>query len=145
MDPALKLCFDEIKTVVEAATVELLIRPDWEANIRCSDLVNAQVNPAVIGEVVFLLRRRLGSRHAKTVYLTIALVESLVKNCGTRLHAAVNDEPFMNEMTKVARKFVRTSGPEAREVAEMCLFLASERGKWITGQAINIDGGTAWQ
>ena len=34
---------------------------------------------------------------------------------------------------------------DGNEVAEMCLFLASERGKWITGQAINIDGGTAWQ
>ena len=34
---------------------------------------------------------------------------------------------------------------DGNEVAEMCLFLASERGKWITGQAIDIDGGTAWQ
>ena len=34
---------------------------------------------------------------------------------------------------------------DGNEVAEMCLFLASVRGKWITGQAINIDGGTAWQ
>jgi len=34
---------------------------------------------------------------------------------------------------------------DGNEVAELCLFLVSERGKWITGQAINIDGGTAWQ
>jgi len=34
---------------------------------------------------------------------------------------------------------------DGNEVAELCLFLASERGKWITGQAINIDGGTVWQ
>lgn len=30
------------------------------------------------------------------------------------------------------------------EIAEMVLFLASDRGKWITGQAINVDGGAVW-
>jgi 3-oxoacyl-[acyl-carrier protein] reductase len=31
-----------------------------------------------------------------------------------------------------------------QECAEFVLFLVSERGKWITGQAINVDGGTVW-
>jgi 3-oxoacyl-[acyl-carrier protein] reductase/meso-butanediol dehydrogenase/(S,S)-butanediol dehydrogenase/diacetyl reductase len=30
------------------------------------------------------------------------------------------------------------------EIAEMTLFLVSQRGAWITGQAINVDGGTVW-
>ena len=30
------------------------------------------------------------------------------------------------------------------ECAEMVLFLVTDRGKWITGQAINVDGGTVW-
>jgi 3-oxoacyl-[acyl-carrier protein] reductase len=33
---------------------------------------------------------------------------------------------------------------DGSECAEMVLFLVSDRGKWITGQAINVDGGTAW-
>ena len=33
---------------------------------------------------------------------------------------------------------------DGSECAEMVLFLVTERGKWITGQAINVDGGTAW-
>lgn len=33
---------------------------------------------------------------------------------------------------------------DGSECAEMVLFLVSERGKWITGQAINVDGGTVW-
>ena len=33
---------------------------------------------------------------------------------------------------------------DGSECAEMTLFLVSERGKWITGQAINVDGGTVW-
>ncbi|MCK9518880.1 MAG: SDR family oxidoreductase [Dehalococcoidia bacterium] len=33
---------------------------------------------------------------------------------------------------------------DGTECAEMAVFLASDRGKWITGQAINVDGGTVW-
>lgn len=33
---------------------------------------------------------------------------------------------------------------DGSECAEMVLFLVSDRGKWITGQAINVDGGTVW-
>lgn len=45
--------------------------------------------------------------------------------------------------------FVKTMIPlgypgDGSECAEAVLFLVSERGKWITGQAINVDGGTVW-
>jgi 3-oxoacyl-[acyl-carrier protein] reductase/meso-butanediol dehydrogenase/(S,S)-butanediol dehydrogenase/diacetyl reductase len=33
---------------------------------------------------------------------------------------------------------------DGTECAEMVLFLVTDRGKWITGQAINVDGGTVW-
>ena len=33
---------------------------------------------------------------------------------------------------------------DGSECAEMALFLASGRGDWITGQAINVDGGYVW-
>ena len=33
---------------------------------------------------------------------------------------------------------------DGSECAEAVLFLVSDRGRWITGQAINVDGGTAW-
>ncbi|MGH7933977.1 MAG: SDR family NAD(P)-dependent oxidoreductase [Candidatus Binataceae bacterium] len=33
---------------------------------------------------------------------------------------------------------------DGSECAEIVLFLVSERGKWITGQAINVDGGSVW-
>jgi len=33
---------------------------------------------------------------------------------------------------------------DGTECAEMILFLVSDRGKWITGQAINVDGGSVW-
>ncbi|HEY2664648.1 MAG TPA: SDR family NAD(P)-dependent oxidoreductase [Candidatus Binataceae bacterium] len=45
------------------------------------------------------------------------------------------------------KNFVQTMIPlgypgDGSECAEMVLFLATDRGKWITGQAINVDGGT---
>ncbi len=47
------------------------------------------------------------------------------------------------------QNFVKTMIPlgypgDGNECAEFVLFLVSERGKWITGQAINVDGGTVW-
>ena len=33
---------------------------------------------------------------------------------------------------------------DGSECAEMALFLVSERGAWLTGQAINVDGGHVW-
>ncbi len=33
---------------------------------------------------------------------------------------------------------------DGTEQAEMVLFLVSERGKWITGQCLAVDGGTTW-
>lgn len=30
------------------------------------------------------------------------------------------------------------------EIAYFCTFLCSDMGAWITGQAINVDGGTTW-
>jgi 3-oxoacyl-[acyl-carrier protein] reductase/meso-butanediol dehydrogenase/(S,S)-butanediol dehydrogenase/diacetyl reductase len=47
------------------------------------------------------------------------------------------------------RNFVKIMIPlgypgDGSECAEFVLFLVSERGKWITGQAINVDGGSAW-
>jgi NAD(P)-dependent dehydrogenase (short-subunit alcohol dehydrogenase family) len=33
---------------------------------------------------------------------------------------------------------------DGSECAEMVLFLVTDHGKWITGQALNVDGGTVW-
>ena len=47
------------------------------------------------------------------------------------------------------KNFVKTMIPlgypgDGSECAEMVLFLVTDHGKWITGQAINVDGGTVW-
>ena len=47
------------------------------------------------------------------------------------------------------KSFVKTMIPlgypgDGTECAEIVLFLVTDHGKWITGQAINVDGGTVW-
>jgi 3-oxoacyl-[acyl-carrier protein] reductase len=47
------------------------------------------------------------------------------------------------------KNFVKTMIPlgypgDGSECAEIVLFLVTDHGKWITGQAINVDGGTVW-
>lgn len=36
--------FGDIKKAVDKATTDLIIRPDWEANLEVCDLVNATLN-----------------------------------------------------------------------------------------------------
>jgi 3-oxoacyl-[acyl-carrier protein] reductase/meso-butanediol dehydrogenase/(S,S)-butanediol dehydrogenase/diacetyl reductase len=47
------------------------------------------------------------------------------------------------------KSFVKSMIPlgypgDGSECAEIVLFLVTDHGKWITGQAINVDGGTVW-
>tara|TARA_B110000090_G_scaffold174224_1_gene195677 strand:- start:296 stop:472 length:177 start_codon:yes stop_codon:yes gene_type:complete len=36
--------FEDIQKAVERGTNDMLIRPDWEANLQCCDLVNATLD-----------------------------------------------------------------------------------------------------
>ena len=36
--------FQDIKRAIDKATTDLIIRPDWEANLEVCDLVNATLN-----------------------------------------------------------------------------------------------------
>ena len=56
-----------------------------------------------------------------TVYLALSLVESLVKNCGDRVYAAVNEVGFMRSMGKCVRRYheLAVKGNEYRKVADL--------------------------
>ena len=61
--------------------------------------------------------------------LTLSLIEALVKNGGRKLHAAVNDEKFMQEMGNVARRYTQRPGKENNEVAELALEIIQAWGE----------------
>ena len=54
-------------------------------------------------EVVYLVRKRLSSKNFRVVFLAATLAETLVQNCGRRLHQALASERFMAEMADVVR------------------------------------------
>ena len=98
--------------------------------------MNATLNERVLYEVTFLLRRKLGSIATPLnpvsptqVMLTLSLIEALVKNGGRKLHAAVNDEKFMQEMGNVARRYTQRPGKENNEVAELALEIIQAWGE----------------
>ena len=70
---------------------------------------------------MFLVRRKLSSNKPKTVFLTISLVEALVKNGVERVYSAIGTDAFMKEIAKVARKYNGRSGAENMEVSELVL------------------------
>ncbi|MGH7986925.1 MAG: SDR family NAD(P)-dependent oxidoreductase [Candidatus Binataceae bacterium] len=46
---------------------------------------------------------------------------------------------------ELVKTFIPLGYPgDGGECAEIVLFLVTDRGKWITGQAINVDGGSVW-
>ncbi len=104
--------------------------------LSCCDQVNNCLDDNIIEEVVFLLRRKLGCIatvinpvSSKQVHLTLTLVEALVKNCGARLHRAVNDLTFMTEMKKVAKRYFQKSGQQNVAVAELSLDIIQAWGE----------------
>jgi hypothetical protein len=85
---------------------------------------------------MFLLRRKLGSINTPLnpvsptqVMLTLNLVEALVKNGGRKLHQAVNDATFMQEMGNVARRYVNKPGKESNDLAELALDIIQAWGE----------------
>lgn len=73
---------------------------------------------------------------------------------GIRVNAVlpgVIDTSRMDDFSKsegwsdIVKSFVPlgTAG-DGSEIAHMCVFLCSDKGKWITGQDIAVDGGSSW-
>ena len=90
-----KKLFNDIKDRIDRSTNDILYNPDVGANLECVDLVSSVSSEEVIDEVLLLLRRKLTARQVKLVFLTLSLIETLVKNCGQNFHTCINKEPFI--------------------------------------------------
>ena len=97
--------------------------------MNCVDLMLTNRSQNVINEVFFLFRKKFGHRSPKVVYHTLVLIEAIVKNCGASIHAAVNNDAFMREMGKLAKKYVGKVGVESKEVADQCLDMIQAWGE----------------
>eukprot|EP01031_Cornospumella_fuschlensis_P024842 gene24842-30018_t len=114
---------DEVANAIETATNDMLIRPDWNANMAIVDLLAPIARRDILAEVVFLLRKKLKSPTPQVTLLTLHLLEGLVKNLPPpHFFEALNDPKFTSDMCSVARKYsVKSTSSDQREVGERVL------------------------
>lgn len=113
--------FDEINNIIESGTNDMLLQPDWDANMTCCDIVRNISDPAILNEIFMALKRKLTSKKPMTVFLALNLAETLVKNLGNQVYPFINEESFMKELAKVVKKYqpLIRNGGEERDVAEL--------------------------
>ncbi|PNX96901.1 TOM1-like protein 1-like [Trifolium pratense] len=91
-----------VHPLVERATSDLLIGPDWALNIEICDVVNR--DPGESKAVVKGLKKRIGHRNSKIQLLALTLLETIVKNCGDIVHMHVAERDILHEMVKIVKK-----------------------------------------
>ncbi|XP_047945946.1 TOM1-like protein 9 [Salvia hispanica] len=91
-----------VNAMVERATSDMLIGPDWARNIEICDICNA--DPAQAKDVVKGIKNRLRSKRPKVQLLALTLLETIVKNCGDIVHMLVAERELPREMVKIAKK-----------------------------------------
>eukprot|EP01032_Pedospumella_encystans_P013241 gene13241-15258_t len=115
--------FDEIKELIDSATNDFLVRADWNANMACVDRMNSIRSPPLMNEVAFLLRKKISSKSAQTVGLTMQLIGSFVSNCGQRFYAVLNDERFTRTIADAVRYFSKRPGHDSKDTTDVSLDL----------------------
>uniref|UniRef100_A0A7N0UXL8 Uncharacterized protein n=2 Tax=Kalanchoe fedtschenkoi TaxID=63787 RepID=A0A7N0UXL8_KALFE len=91
-----------VHPLVERATSDLLIGPDWARNAEICDLLLS--NPALTKDVIKGIRKKLGSKHAKVQLLALTLLESIMNSCGNLTHMLVAEKGVLRKMVKIAKK-----------------------------------------
>lgn len=115
----------DLPALVEAATSEMLLQPDWDINMRIVDGLNAVRDPEACVRpilprtrlpgrrprsasalrsmlmVVAALRKRLSKKDHRVIMHTLVLVETLVKNCSARFHNAMVSDKLTKALARV--------------------------------------------
>lgn len=82
-----------------------------------------------MNEVAFLLRKKVASKSAQTVGLTIQLIGVFVNNCGPRFHAILNDERFTRVIADAVRYFSKRPGHDSKDTTDVALDLIQSWGE----------------
>ncbi|MED6110603.1 hypothetical protein PIB30_044595 [Stylosanthes scabra] len=85
-----------VNSLVERATSDMLIGPDWALNLEICD--NLNIDPGQAKDVVKGIKRRIRSKNPKAQILALTLLETIVKNCGDIVHMHVAEKEVLHEM-----------------------------------------------
>eukprot|EP01018_Ginkgo_biloba_P000306 Gb_06800 [translate_table: standard] len=88
--------------LVDKATSDLLIGPDWTMNLDICDVINTDQGQAK--DVIKAVKKRLGHKNPKVQLLALTLLETMIKNCGEIVHFQVAERHILQEMVKIVRK-----------------------------------------
>ncbi|XP_059642608.1 TOM1-like protein 9 [Cornus florida] len=91
-----------VNSMVERATSDMLIGPDWAMNLEICDMCNQ--DPGQVKDVVKGIKKRLGSKNPKVQLLALTLLETIIKNCGDIVHMHVAEREVLHEMVKIVKK-----------------------------------------
>nr|CCC95655.1 unnamed protein product [Trypanosoma congolense IL3000] len=129
-DMAARLRSTPYLELVEEATDKRLEAPKPEAVALLCDNVNVREENAA--DVVRAVRRRMTSSDVTVQYLTILVLETLVKNCGLKLHLEVaSQKGLIRDIFKIA-----TSNPSSEReylAKEAALVLILNFSVWFAG------------
>eukprot|EP01031_Cornospumella_fuschlensis_P049761 gene49761-60915_t len=106
--------------MVKHATDNLRLVPDWTQNLEICDHVNRRLENIDI--VIKAIRRRLQDSNQNTIYLTLILLETCMKNCGSPFHASF-DRTLMDDVVKIAK------GSKGNKNSEEALRLIQQWGR----------------
>lgn len=89
---------NQADNLVEEATAESLDEPDWATNLELCDMINHERISSI--DMIRAIKKRIMLKNARVQYLTLVLLETVVKNC-EKAFSEVAAERVLDEMVKM--------------------------------------------